>query len=137
MTTNTTCNRNNENAGFPDITNTTCNRSNQNIGGIPDTQPLNHSASRISRHNKNHVLPKSEWYDTMLTSITCYTCHSVHGGGRMCGWSHTHHPQPCTCPSSHAPPRRASPIRLASGRYAFYWNAVLLKSTFISVRIKK
>ena len=102
MTTNTTCNRNNENAGFPDITNITCNRSNQNIGGIPDTQPLNHSASRISRHNKNHVLPKSEWCDTMLTSITCYTCHSVHGGEHV--WLEPHTPppamhiplQPCT-----------------------------------------
>ena len=57
----------NENTGFPDIINITCNRSNQNVG-FPDTQPLNQSASGISKHNKNHVLPK---HDTMLTSITC------------------------------------------------------------------
>ena len=39
-----------ENTGFPDTTNTTCNRSNQNAG-FPDTQPLSQWACGISRHN--------------------------------------------------------------------------------------
>ena len=51
------------------------------------TQLLNQSASSRSRHNKNHVLPKC---GTMLKSIPCYMCLSVHRGasvhGRGCGW---------------------------------------------------
>ena len=57
------------------------------------TQPFNQSASSCSRHNKNHALPKR---GTMLKSIPCYRCSSVHRGR---GWlpsmhyrSHDQHP---------------------------------------------
>ena len=54
--------------------NTICNRSNQNAS-LPDTHPLNQSASSHSRHNKNHMLLKCS---TMLKSIPCCRQSSVH-----------------------------------------------------------
>ena len=62
--TNTTCNRTNNNAGFPDTTKLHAEENATTFW----RRPLSWWECGISRHNKNHSLPKR---DTMLTSITC------------------------------------------------------------------
>ena len=91
---NTTCNRSNQNAGFLDTTNTTCNRSNQNAR-LPDTHSRSTNQHPAAPDNKNHVLLK---HGTMLKSIPCYRCLSVHKGEVYTRWADT--------PQADTPPRQ-------------------------------